>query len=47
MKKEKNILVVTDGIDAVSNILSCVNPVFSVIPLITFGIARIIGYVSD
>lgn len=49
MKKEKenNILVVTDGIDAVSNILSCVNPVFSVIPLITFGIARIIGYVSE
>lgn len=46
-EKEKNILVVTDGIDAVSNILSCVNPVFSVIPLITFGIARIIGYVSD
>ena len=46
-EKEKNILVVTDGIDAVSNILSCVNPVFSVIPLITFGIARIIGYVSN
>ncbi len=49
MKKEKenNILVVTDGIDAVSNILSYVNPVFSVIPLITFGITRIIGYVSE
>lgn len=38
---------VADGIDAVSGVLSIINPVFSAIPLITYGIRRVFGLISN
>ena len=43
-KIDKN--AINDGINAVSGILSLVNPIFAAVPLIVFGVNRVINYVT-
>lgn len=44
--KEVDKTVINDGINAVSGILSLVNPIFSAVPLIVFGVNRVINCVK-
>ena len=39
--------IVKDGADAISGIISCINPIFSTVPLLTFAINRVIGLISE
>ena len=43
----KNIDEITEGVDAVSGVLSILNPAFTTIPLITFVIRRVCGLISN
>ena len=43
-KKDENAL---DLADAVSGILGVLNPIFSLIPIVTYGIRRAMGKTSD
>lgn len=46
-KKATKIQNINDGISAGSGIVALTVPEFSVIPLIVFGVNRILGFVSD
>lgn len=39
--------IIKDGADAISGIISCINPIFSTVPLLTFAINRVIGLISE
>ena len=39
--------IVKAGADAISGIISCINPIFSTVPLLTFAINRVIGLISE
>ena len=47
MSKNKIMTESMNVIDASANILSCINPIFSTITLVTYGVRKVIGLSSD
>lgn len=45
-RKKIDKTIINDGINAVSGVLSLVNPIFAAVPLFVFGINRVVNYVK-